>query len=423
MRKTFLIGVLAALMLFAFTACDAQVSTYKIPASMTAQAAKTEYLVGEAIDWDTITATVTYTDGTTQTFPGSAVLAGTASVSTANAGLVQIPFEFDGPTYYGQATGKVNASVDVMVYSVESVTLSNLPTSAAWDAEKNEGVLDLSGVSVVATYNYGKGTRTLTADEFKITPSKLSTAGAKDVAVTAKVEVFNQSVGKVNAPEWKVTVAAAATSEFDATKTPITYDVELYNETAGEVVESGDVVYINDVLTWTVYAEDKDGGRRDLTSDEYYFINNKAPETSIVMEADDEEAEYTIFIPGEEDELTLTVPAATDYVYSFDRIEAGDGVKASTSAKTLKESDFKYYGCMASDTSEVVELNVTKADDPKYVDVVLVDSTLPAQTDKAQEYDPRFYVSYGRIRDGIYGTVEEEWNLKTPVEIPAKTEG
>ena len=78
---------------------------------------------------------------------------------------------------------------------------------------------------------------------------------------------------------------------------------------------------------------------------------------------------------------------------------------------------------MASDTSEVVELNVTKADDPKYVDVVLVDSTLPAQTDKAQEYDPRFYVSYGRIRDGIYGTVEEEWNLKTPVEIPAKTEG
>ena len=141
------------------------------------------------------------------------------------------------------------------------------------------------------------------------------------------------------------------------------------------------------------------------------------------MEADDEEAGYTIFIPGEEDELTLTVPAATDYVYSFDRIEAGDGVVASTSVKTLKVSDFKYYGCMASDTSKVVELNATKADDPKYVDVVLVDSTLPAQTDKAQEYDPRFYVSYGRIRDNVYETVEKPQSLEEPVAIPAKAEG
>ena len=70
MKKVF-IGVLAALMLFAFTACEQKIPTYVELVGVTAENSKDVYYPGEKFDPSTVTVYFHYSDKTTQSFPGS----------------------------------------------------------------------------------------------------------------------------------------------------------------------------------------------------------------------------------------------------------------------------------------------------------------------------------------------------------------
>ena len=165
MKKTILVGFIAALMLFAFVACDNSVG-YKVPTGITVSAAKTEYLVGEPLDLNNFTATVAYSDGTEGTIPGSS-LSYTTVPSTGTAKQVKVEVEYAG----------FKATTYINVAAVDAVAITNLPKSVGVDAE-GKAVADLTGVTVAV------GSRTLAADEYTLAVKSSNAVSADTVTFT-----------------------------------------------------------------------------------------------------------------------------------------------------------------------------------------------------------------------------------------------
>ena len=188
MTKKVFIGVLTALMLFAFTACDSQVPGYKVAVGITAETSKTEYLVGEIIDPSTIIATVEFSDGSTQTFTGAQL--GVSAVAM-DEGSEPVTVTYGASLSQGgdSSVSAPSATVTLMGYEAEKITIANLPTTAAWDTTSSKPVIDQSGITAVVEYNDGK-VRELNSGDFEILYSAL-TAGTEDQVVTVTgVKIF-----------------------------------------------------------------------------------------------------------------------------------------------------------------------------------------------------------------------------------------
>ena len=72
MKKSISAILVAALMLFAFTACEQQMPTITgDPVGMTATVSKTNYLVGQEVDLSTVSATVDFSGNVSKTFAGT----------------------------------------------------------------------------------------------------------------------------------------------------------------------------------------------------------------------------------------------------------------------------------------------------------------------------------------------------------------
>lgn len=395
MKKVF-IGVLAALMLFAFVACDSQTG-YKLPTGMTATVSKTEYLVGEKIDPNTITATVEFIDGSTQNFSGSQ-LGVVAAAMTEGEKTITLS--------YGAGEDTVTYDVTLNGYPVSAVQLGgSFPTTAASD-----GKIDMSGITATVCYKNAWTTRSLNAGEYEITASATGSAGTEDAtaAITA-ISVFGTSlklsdsdaVSVVGVPaNWTVDIAAAdptAPEEFDPEDFDYDYEVVYVGPDGEEYssISSSDYTYVGDNWTWEVYAVSENGGRRVAVLNEDYFVTaGTLPLKRVSLGLKGEETAASaatatitpIAANGTGTAITITIPWGEDYIEEFSSIVLGELTMSS-----ITPSDFTFKANMKGGEEDV---EVTPNTD---FAVTIVDDEKPADGGVV-----RFYVSYGRTIDGEY---------------------
>lgn len=257
MKKVF-IGVLAALMLFAFTACESQ--GYKVPTGLTATTTKTSYVIGSDVDVSSITGTLEYSDGSTRTIPGSDLL-------------INASFDLEGSKQievsYASVSGNLSVQIPVTVYGVSAIEslAVEFPASLAVATAKTVTVPavatlangDTDNVDVIITYTVtGK-----VGDS--VSPSSVS------FAVNNSTNPVDNTV-VTGSGDWKVTVAAEA-GKFDANNVTDLVVVYKNTTTASAGVDSP---YVDDVISYEIYEVDGNGNRNTTAlSTGYTVLNNE----------------------------------------------------------------------------------------------------------------------------------------------------
>ena len=408
MKKSILTIVLAAMMLLAFTACNDQV-TYKVPVGMTAEASKTEYLVGETFDPSTVTITVDYSDGSSRTMSGTDV--GMASGKFDAAGYVSIPVEYGTTTSAG--TSKLTASVSVIAYSVEKATVSSLPATGTFSG--NEVTIDDSAVSVAVSYNNGQGTRTLAAGEFEVKADITTPAAGKQDA-NVSLEVFGKSVTAVTPDTWEITL----TKE---TKAPGTYDPEkadgmivrlsyvdadgetqTANGTSSSAASLTGTFYVNDVINWEVYLIDEDDNVQAAVEGTDYWFQGAEPASKAIELGEDNltaAKDYTVVL-SDNTTVKFTIPQAKDYVTRIGKITPKADFTSVSSSVSKANYDFevefasgKKEGTKLDGNGSNVIASGTVTPGTTYIQVKILDDEVPAG-DAFYSYTPRIEVSFGK---------------------------
>ena len=312
MKNKVLIGVLALMMLIAFTACDTQAG-YKLPVGMTATASKTQYLKGETIDPTTIVATVQFSDGSSQDLDGSKL---------------------------GVAAATITADT-----TVKEITLGNLPTEAAAD-----GSIDDSAMTATVVDSFGN-TRTLNAGDFEVTASAATSGTDKGKVTVSTVKVFDQEVTTIKGTTgWKVTVATATTpeEEFDATKAYSYYFVVLDGTTPVDGAELNgtpftfDEQYVGESFSWQIWKVNTENNAHAVaTSSDYYVVSGTAPANPFTLTVKptaqgsetvpENFASFAVVCKGNAGytaKTTINIAYGNDYIDTFKTIElpsASDG--------------------------------------------------------------------------------------------------
>ncbi len=182
MKKRVFIGVLAALMLFAFVACDSQ-ATYSDKTLVRLGVEKVsdkDYLVGQEFDPSTITVTAYFRDGSTAIADPAKDLYFDYNFSTPGNKTVSISYQ-----NVGVITGVPNtATYKVDVYKPSKLIATGTPSVTQYyqnSGTSNVVTLENTGVNVVAQYD-GNKTMPLTSEEFALT---VSSATIGEASVTA----------------------------------------------------------------------------------------------------------------------------------------------------------------------------------------------------------------------------------------------
>ena len=414
MRKSILIGVLAALMLFAFTACDSQVG-YKLPVGMSVDVTKTEYLKGEKVDPSTIVAKVDFSDGTSQNFDGSKLgVAASALEPEAGENSVNLTLA------YGVGENIATQTITLYCYEVKSIALGNLPTTAAADK-----TIDTSAVTAVVGYGNGK-TRTLTSDDFKVTATATGSAGDKNSAVTVNsISVFGTTltigsdegdVTLTGIDNWKVDVATATTTpdEFDESKFNYQYEIRYYLNGADEYEdEIPATAYVGERWTWEIVAVQGNATRPAVEGEDYFVVAGALPtskEVQLVVDpategAPDESYEATIVYRSKEGvnatEDTFTIPYGKDYIKAFTKVVVNNDISSQTDAEA---TDYDFYANWASGAKEKKAVLGTD------FEAEILDPTI----DKVNPYAPKFLVSYGtKDADGKWSNAKKTLDITT----------
>ena len=270
MKKVF-IGVLAALMLFSFIACDANANRPWNEIGKTVIAARivsgdTNYLFGESFDPSRYQVEITYSDLTKETMSGDGILAADAS-QWVNAGPKDVSVVYGGTS--------AGLTLKVYVYEASAVKISGATTSFAYISDmatENWGVTDDS-IVVTAVYGPNNAEKILTkgtADgTYTITGAKVDTAPTTDdVEVEVTVAVNGSSAAT---EKYDVKITPASSKEPGESATISSISVEMKETVASPFVQRA--VFNADNVT--VYAVYSDGAKVDVTDDSVITLSTK----------------------------------------------------------------------------------------------------------------------------------------------------
>ena len=289
MKKSISAILVAALMLFAFTACEQQMPTYKVPTGLTISTTKTAYLVGETLDASAFSGVVRYSDGSSDTLSGADL---SLSLPAQNGKIVANANKVTATYGAVNASGKANsvsASTTVYGYYVTSMTLGNLPETVAQSVSGGDADQPISTEGVTATVVYNGQTRELAAGEFTIGSLTIDTqnptaegAEGTDIDV-ADVKVFGTTVQPANIETGKAVVTAYVDDDpdkvFDANK--IKSIAVGYLDEDDDFVTSGVTVYYGDSTSvFAVQATDENNNTQVLTSGYTIQVKNGNLETT-----------------------------------------------------------------------------------------------------------------------------------------------
>ena len=149
MKKTFLIGVLAALMLFAFTACENSAPTSPIYGKDilgVSPVTVPDYIEGETLDPADVTLKVLFDDDTSANFTGTELNLTKATDMKLAAGTNVFTATFNGKTF----------NVNIQAYKPELVTFNVSGIKQDYISLEEGATIDLDGITVTVTYNNGK---------------------------------------------------------------------------------------------------------------------------------------------------------------------------------------------------------------------------------------------------------------------------
>ena len=168
MKKVF-IGVLAALMLVAFTACEQQPNVWnpngKTIESVTILSGSTDYLVYQPFDASRYTLEVLYEDGTTDEKNGDGILKLADGMNLlAGAKPVEVTI------------GNYAGTLVVNYYAIDKLTISGAATTSVPAGTTDPDKIDLTGAVVTAYYANNSKSVELASNEYKVTSVVATTA-------------------------------------------------------------------------------------------------------------------------------------------------------------------------------------------------------------------------------------------------------
>lgn len=263
MKKSISAILVAALMLFAFTACEQPANIWnpngKDVVEVTIASGDTDYLVNQAFDASRYTLDILYKDGTTAQKNGNGILQMDPAMNLlAGAKTIDVTL------------GGYNGSLVVNYYNVDSISIETAPSKTTYDTDDTQGDISLDGISVVASYNGGK-TVELKDTEYAIT----KVAGAAYTAATKLTETAEGETTAVTVAYKTGDATYGAEAEFGITvakapETPVLADVtEIISAELKEEVFAG-ATTVNDVKNadnWTIIGRTANGAYTVTSSD------------------------------------------------------------------------------------------------------------------------------------------------------------
>ena len=337
MKKVF-IGVLAALMLFAFTACEQQMPNFltKTPSAIVLDQVS-DLFNGDTVEASDFNVIVTYEDGTETTYPGANLVKYDVATGTYSATV-------------GKVTGTAYASYST-ISGIDSVTLKD-------DLQVVVGNATLKAYSeatVGFTYVNHKGetktgTKAITADNTVGTWTADSEWVPSNAKVGDKVTfTFALSDYKDDKFEFTAEVVAAKATKADVTRLEVTYDSVIKYGTAFvkptvvgytasnekvELKETTDYVFGNGIPSGNITS-------LDPISFSVYFVvgNSQNPNTVAPVTLN-----YTVADQINTTGLTLTY-TGTAYVNEVTKVDT-NLIKAEATYQgntSAKENNFTFF--------------------------------------------------------------------------------
>ena len=376
MRKSILIGVLAALMLFAFTACENQVPNLPVQggkdvANITVTS--TTVYAGQDYTGETVPAVVSivYKDGTTTdnvavklTVTGNVAKAGSNFGTVAYEGLKESSGKAVNWTVEYQAIAVKDANV---VVDEDALKVAYSALSSASTIKGNVSLVYADGYVTPAkkeTLSWNAETSTpekITAVEYTV-PATLT--GAEEI-----VKSFDLTItGKTETPVTLSSIAIAYTVNGDAKDTV-----------------AANTYFFGDTVTWKVVGTYSDGSKKDLSSSEYYVKDQKTLPSATLTLTD--KALDSVTIMAVEDiskTATISIPAGKNYITAITAItpKTQGGPTAGATNVTIASYDVKI--ATAFDDKGATTFDTSNA--------VILDPTAPAKG----TYAPRFEVKFGK---------------------------
>lgn len=241
--KKVLIGVLAALMLFAFTACEPTVP--QIPHDVTVLGATIKsgslyYYDGDDFDSTRYTVEVIWSDTTTKEISGAGVLSTLGAVS----GATDVTLQFAGES---MVIGKV--------YGVEadSITLDTSKAKTSYVNTTADGTITDANLVVTATYGDNQ-TKVLDSDQYTATLKKATDnkSGVVTVVAGEGKATYDVTLTEVEESDEPYTITIDKATKIEATWV----GGKLYTDTAATEVAK--------TTNWKVVAKDDKNGSLEI---------------------------------------------------------------------------------------------------------------------------------------------------------------
>ena len=250
MRKSILIGALAALMLFAFTACQDPIDVNGYVPTMVTVEQNGVIVEGQAVTADSFTATVTYANGKTNAVDGIVSFENAQQPAT---GLIAKAI------VKGANGATIEATTPVVITEVTSVAISG----EAQTIEIGKPV-NYAALTVIGTYAGGTYTYTATDD------LSVSAADSNNIPSAITTEPY-----AVKASDLKLTGVTATISSVDFSVSVVEATVEhkaIKSISAVALADStAKVCYGDSVLNKSLYKVTGSDGEKTWTLDESEF--------------------------------------------------------------------------------------------------------------------------------------------------------
>ena len=322
--KKFITIALAVAVLFSFAACQ---QAYKVPTGLSVSTTRTGYLVGEQIDLSTVTGTLEYSDGSTRTISGAELSA--PQGLDVDSTTTEISFVYGG-------NGGVGATLLINVYNysdIEKISVTELPSTTS---EVNAGTmfripasatLPDGSVASVEVFIGADTSGKKVGDVVKATPASVGIGDfTRPTWITGvELEGFDN---------WNITIVAAD-NVFDSTTVQPDLVIE-YND--------NETIYVDETITYKVYAVDANGNRDELTKDTDYKVMDGAtlPASFAAAQTAGTETYRIYYVADPTVTGTIQAPAGVAYVESV-TFKAKADVELPASGGTLSVAQLTTY--------------------------------------------------------------------------------
>ena len=375
MKKSISVILVAALMLFAFTACEQQVPNFltKTPSVVVIEQVGDVFATSEATPSD-FNVVVTFEDGTETTYPGLNLVDITDSKVTAKVGSVT----GEGYVALSKVTGVESLTPDEELEIVQgSDTVATVPTTVIVNYTNHNG----------ESKTYEKQYSTL---EYKISDSTFAKDSAK---VGDKVEVkvsVSPATGISKEFKFEATVVAKTSTTYVDSLFDHLEVVYTYEDSTGAAY-TGSTHWVGDKVSVAINAVDSNGNK-DTTLEagtDYYWKDDKKPAKLTDIEISlTSKATYTVIDAKGRDEVVVEIVNGTDYV--TDVAVAPKANEKFTIGKQATLDQFDFTVTLASNDAEAAKSwNYNSSNIVAFVNPTVA-------KDSSGNYTPQFLVKFGK---------------------------